>query len=245
MKYSDQGIKKDFLAALAGKCHGNDFSGAREMIKKAGMEEAVFGVLPSDFLFYLPLADNSKVLDARCGLGVHVFNIAKYAGEVWGCDPSKEKIVFCEARKQNERRDNIHFFYGEDARAFFPESTFNAIVVYGNEDDTLKTATSIYPLLKSGGVLCLGFEKYSQKDIKSKISSFRATHTDFFIAYPNCRIPRFIIPSHDEGALKFMFRTISVDRGLSGMLLRFITRVPFSVCILRIFLNNRIVFIRK
>jgi len=144
---------------------------ARELIKSLDREDFIFGMARSDFLYYIPLNKESKVLDVGCGLGVHSFNAARFAGEVWGCDLSKKRVEFCEERRKTENISNINFFHSDIENLSFAENTFDAILLNGvlewlgeknknksPREDQLEDLKKLRKLLKPGGTLYIGIE---------------------------------------------------------------------------------------
>lgn len=56
---------------------------------------------------------------------------------------------------------------------------------------------------------------------------------EVYVAYPSASLPRFLVPMHDAQALRFVFRVMSADRGLLGVLIRALLVVPGGVAFLR------------
>ncbi|MDD2753537.1 MAG: class I SAM-dependent methyltransferase [Candidatus Portnoybacteria bacterium] len=275
---------------------------AREMIRSLGREDFIFGPGRSDFLYYLPLDKTSRVLDVGCGLGAHSFNAARIAGEVWGCDLSKKRVAFCEARRKNEGAANVNFLHSDIEGLPFAPDTFDAIILNGvvewlgeknkNKDprqDQLDDLRRLRSLLAPGGVMYIGIENrlaaaylFSAKDHNSlKYTNFLPrfaanlasylkrgkpyrTYTyakkgyehllkdagfdgapDFYIAHPGYNLPQFLMPFEDLGALKFILNSMSIDKGTTGKLTRFLIKIPWLGGLMRNFFYSYVIFITK
>jgi len=218
----------------------------RDVIK----EELVYGLLPSDFLYYLPINKESKVLDVGCGSGVHSFNIADFVSEVYGCDLSKEAVEFCEKRKKNENVKNVQFLNSDIESLHFKDNTFDAIILNTADDfkngNKLENLRRIYSLLKPGGVLYFGNQGNLKKANKELLieAGFRKSPS-VYIAYPSHHLPRFLIPLPDTEALRFIINSMSAYRGLRGVLARILIKVPPILFLFRSFFLSRAIFVKK
>lgn len=278
------------------------FEVARELIRFLGREDFIFCPARSDFLYYLPLDKTSKVLDVGCGLGVHSFNAARLAGEVWGCDLSKKRVAFCEVRRKSEGVVNVNFLHSDVENLPFAPDTFDAIILNGvvewlgeknkNKDprqDQLDDLRHLRSLLKPGGTIYIGIENrlaaaylFSAKDHNSlKYTNFLPrwaanwvsllkrgkpyrtyTYTkkgyerllkdagfdgapDFYIAHPGYNLPQFLLPFEDIGALKFILNSMSIDKGTTGRLARFLVKIPLLAGAMRNFFYSYAIFITK
>ena len=274
----------------------------REIIRALDCEEFIFGLSRSDFLYYLPLNKNSKVLDVGCGLGVHSFNAASRAGEVWGCDLSKKRVEFCEARKRSEGVENVNFLHSNIENLPFEPEAFDAIILNGvvewfgeknkNKDprqDQLEDLRYLRQLLKTGGVLYVGIEnrvaasylfsafdhnhlKYTSfmpRFVANWVSYLKRgkpyrtyTYTkggynrllkdagfnkmpEFYIAHPGYNLPQFLIPFDDLGALKFILNSMSIDKGTTGKVARFLIKIPLMAGLMRNFFYSYVIFVTK
>lgn len=249
MRYSAQDmLSNDSLDALIEAYRSGGSDRARNVAKSFSMEEFIFGLLPSDFLYYLPLNDQAKVLDVACGLGTHSFNIAKFAGEVYGCDPSFKKIAFCEARKQSEGYKNVHFSCSDIADLPFSSNTFDVIIASNSAGLLSKKESDlhlIYKLLKPGGMFYFCTHTRCPWKLKRALSGVEFEKIDFYIAHPSCYFPRFLIPVNDFGTLRFVLNIISADKGVLGVIVRFVIKIPLVGGGIRFFLPHYAVFIKK
>ncbi|MDD5032887.1 MAG: methyltransferase domain-containing protein [Candidatus Pacebacteria bacterium] len=164
-------FSEELLDKIIGCYQSGRFDDADDIIKSLDREDFIFGLGRSDFLFYLPLGKTSKVLDVGCGLGVHSFNAAKIAGEVYGCDLSKKRVDFCNLRKQREEVKNISFLHSDIENLPFESETFDAVILNGvvewlgeknknknPRDDQIEDLRRVKALLKPGGILYIGIE---------------------------------------------------------------------------------------
>jgi len=144
---------------------------AREMIDSLGKEEFVYGLPRSDFFYYIPINKESRVLDIGCGLGVHSFNAAKLAGEVYGCDQSKKRVEFCEEKRRHQKIENLRFFHSDIESLPFKDNTFDVVFLNGvvewlgvknknknPRDDQTEDISKLRKLLKPGGTMYIGIE---------------------------------------------------------------------------------------
>lgn len=221
---------------------------AREIAKTIGMEEYIFGLLPSDFLFYLPLNERSKVLNVACELGTHSFNIAKFAGEVHACDSSLKKITFCQKRTKDEDIKNIYFLHSDIASLPFPSNSFDVIMINDiaglldkKEDDLCR----IYEMLKPGGMLYFGMRARRPKTVECALNNIGFKGVDFYIAHPNHCFPRFLIPFYELYSLRFVMNIITDDKGVIGKGIRVLIKIPIVVKSIRLFFPYYAVFAKK
>lgn len=249
MKYlSRHTVSDNDIDTLIELYRSNGSDKVREVSRLLRKEEIIFGLLPSDFLYYLPLNGQSKVLNVACGLGTHAFNISKFASEVHACDPSSKNISFCKERVKNEGYKNIQFFHSTIAEISFPPGTFDAIIVNDSArllDYQRKNLHHIYKLLKQGGMLYFSTHTRFPKRLKRITRDIEFEKSDFYIAHPSHFFPRFLIPINDFAALKFVINTISADKGVVGMLLRLAIKIPFVMRGMRLFFFEYAVFIKK
>jgi len=295
-------FSEDILDEIIASYRSGDLKEVYKIVKSVGREEFIFGLGRSDFLYYLPIDKNSKVLDIGCGLGAHSFNAARLAGEVYGCDLSKKRIEFCEARRKSEGIENLSFFHSDVESLPFGLNTFDAIILNGvvewlgeknknksPRQDQVEDLQSIRRLLKPGGVLYIGIENrfavsylFSARDHNSlKYTSFMPrfianyisllkrgkpyrTYTysklgydrllkdagfdkkpDVCIAHPGYNFPRFLIPFSDTKSLKFILKSMSIDKGATGRIARFFSKIPFMSKVMRNFFYAYAIFIEK
>jgi len=218
-------------------------------------EEFLYGLLRSDFLYYIPLDKNSTVLDVGCGWGTHSFNAARISGMVYGCDSSKEKITFCRERINEESVNNVEFLHSKVIDIQLKPATFDAILIHDlslwSVEERYKNLQFLYGLLKPGGSLYFGTEStWGNAILRMKYK--RMLHKagfmkkpDFYIASPNYHLPRFLIPHRDTQALKFILISMTAYRGIIGSFVRFFVSIPGGVSILRDFFHSYAVFIKK
>lgn len=217
-------------------------------------EEFLHGLLRSDFLYYLPLNKKGVVLDVGCGWGTHAFNTARIAGMVYGCDPSEEKIRFCEKRRQKEEVKNVKFIQSKVEDLSFDQNIFDAILVHGLStwsSEQYSNLLHLYAFLKPGGTLYFGAESIlGYIFLKKKYTQLlRETgfvnEPNFYIASPSYHLPRFLIPHQDTEALRFILISMTAYRGIAGALVRFFVRIPGGVSVLRNFFYSYAIFVKK
>ena len=169
-------------------------------------KEFIYGLLRSDFLYYLSLNVESKVLNIGCGLGTHVFNAARFAGEVYGCDSSGKNIAFCEERKKSGNVKNVHFLHSDIKSLPFSSNTFDAVLMHDG-----KNLSHVHALLKPGGVLYFGTARSSEREKYERALGAAGfeKNPEAYLAYPSRELPRFLIPIHDDYALKFVLNMMS------------------------------------
>jgi len=68
---------------------------------------------------------------------------------------------------------------------------------------------------------------------------------DIYIAHPGYNFPRFLIPFNDMAALKFILNSMSIDKGLTGKIARFFSKIPFGAAFIRNFFYAYAIFIKK
>lgn len=220
----------------------------RELTTSLGVDELVFGLSRSDFLWYLPIDKESKVLDVGCGLGTHVFNMSGFADEVHGIDVSEERIEFCEARKQNEGFNNTHFLLSDVKDLTFTPSTFDAISVHGFTNMTVENLRRLRLLLKPDGMLYFGIDdrmNFKKKYKKMLNDAGFGKKPNLYIASPSYHIPRFIIPVQDTQALKFILNSMTAYRGALGGLVRFFVKIPLLTPLFRNLFHSHAIFVKK
>lgn len=148
-----------------------DYAGARKHLRDLGREGFIFGKERTDFMYYLPLNKNARVLDVGCGLGAHTFTIAPYVAHVEAFDQSKKRVEFCSLRAQAEGVTNVHFSHTDLEHADFPPASFDAILMNGvvewlgeahhhdnPRDDQVAVLKKLRGLLAPGGRLYVGIE---------------------------------------------------------------------------------------
>lgn len=252
MKYFNhilsQEISEDSLNKIVEYYRSGQAEKAKDIISSLGMEEFVFGLSRSDFLYYLPVDKKSKILDVGCGLGTHSFNIAGFAGEVYGCDVSKKNIDFCESRRKDDDVKNIHFLNKSIRELVFPPNTFDSILIHGDIEKNLQYA---HTLLKPDGVLYFGIENtfwsvFWKKKYERMLNCAGFNKTpDFYIAYPCYHIPRFLIPLQDTVALRFILNSMTAYKGVLGVLIRLFVKISLFTRVSKVFFHSHAVFIKK
>lgn len=249
MKYFAQSMLSDnsLDALIEAYQTGGSFK-AWETARAIGAEESIFGLLPSDFLYYLPLDDQAKVLDISCGLGAHSFTIAKLVGEVYACDLSLKNITFCQERMKNENFKNIRFLHSNIADLSLPPATFDVAIVsdFATLSDGKKNdLRRIYEMLKPGGTFYFGARTRRPRMVRRMLHDSGFKKIDFYIAHPNHHFPRFLIPSDELNALKFVINIISDSKGVMGKIARVLIKIPLVVRGIRFFLPYYAVFAKK
>ncbi len=78
-----------------------------------------------------------------------------------------------------------------------------------------------------------------------KESGFDVKKTDFYIAYPGYNLPQYIIPFNDISALRHFFQTMTSQKGLRGLILRYVSQSDFLIKIARHFFFSYLIYTRK
>ncbi len=222
------------------------------MQKKIKNKEFLFGLSRSDFLFYLPLTINSKVLEIECGFGTHAFNIANFVKEIVAVDSQVVNINFCEKRKRQEQVNNINFLEFETEDLNFPRETFDVILIsnyqlLGKNERIFKQCyqwlkpqgTLYFGVKVLGGLWCLDhYRRYLQRVGFSK-------EPQIYIAYPSHLIPRFMIPKDDTLALNFILNSMTAYKGFRGKLIRGLIKAPLFTRIFRNLFSDYAFFVKK
>ena len=161
--------KMDELLSIADT---KEFEDVKKYIEDVlGRSDFIFGNARSDFLLYLPLDEESVVLDCGSGLGIHTFNAAKKVGHVHSFDQSLKRAQFTSYRKQAQQVENISVYQSDFKNLDFKENTFNSILMNGvvewlgeidshkdPRDDQLEVLRQMHTYLKPEGVLYIGIE---------------------------------------------------------------------------------------
>ncbi len=257
MKYLDKETQLEIFQKSLDKmvCHyqSNEPNKVREFARSLKVEESIFGLSQSDFWYYLSIDRQSRVLDVGCGFGVHSFNLAPLVKEIQGCDISKEKICFCQARRKSERIKNIHFRQSNIQGLPFSGQSFDSILV-SNFDHLIKNDKKdllrLYQLLRPGGILYF--------DIKNSIGFFLIKRykkilyqagfdkrPDFYIVRYSYHVPRFLIPLEDVRSLQFVLNLSISHRTLIHKLIHILIKSQVIVSLSRVFFRNYVIFIKK
>ncbi len=69
---------------------------------------------------------------------------------------------------------------------------------------------------------------------RGDISKSRNIKGAVYLAHPSASLPRFLVPSHDRYALKFITSVISTDHGIKGTLLRALFHIPGGATLVRL-----------
>jgi SAM-dependent methyltransferase len=160
------------LNALLALMRKGDYARAKAFVRdELDREDFIFGLARSDFMYYLPLTKESRVLDCGCGLGVHSFNLAPYVKEVVAFDQSKKRIEFCQLRKKFEHVENVHFRHASFDTFTLKPDHFDVVLMNGvlewvgernahknPRDDQKEVLTMARRALKPDGVLYVGIE---------------------------------------------------------------------------------------
>lgn len=248
MRHSSSKFPDNFIDALIEAYRSGGSSKARATARTIGKEEYIFGLLPSDFLYYLPFNERSKVLNIACELGTHSFNIAKLVGEVHACDISLKNIAFCQERMKDEGAKNVYFLHSDIVNLPFSSDTFDVIIindVAGSSGKTEEDVRRVYQLLKPGGVLYLGMYARRTKEIRRMLSGAGFKDIDLYIAHPNHYFPRFLIPFDELYSLRFVMNIITDDKGVIGRGIRALIKISLVVKGIRFFLSYYAVFAKK
>lgn len=136
-----------------------------------GRSKFVFNVSRSDWRFAVDIKPGMKILDLGCGWGTHSFPLADLGAEVYAVDITTQRVDFVEARKQSEKKENIHPLVANVMELPFSEGSFDLIVSngvlewvglqeqYGNPRQVQeKFLKLMHGLLKKDGVLYVGIE---------------------------------------------------------------------------------------
>ncbi len=149
-----------------------DMNSARAYIEeKTKRTDFIFGSARSDFLYYTSHEPETHCLDIGCGLGVHTFNMARYAHSVTAFDLSAKRAEFCNLRAQLTGVTNISCTH-DSLKTFDPKGkTFNTIIMNGilewvPEDrvhkdprmDQLDALRKVKSLMSKDGMLYVGIE---------------------------------------------------------------------------------------
>jgi ubiquinone/menaquinone biosynthesis C-methylase UbiE len=139
--------------------------------KTLNRSDFIFGLMRSDFLYYLNINDQSTVLDCGCGLGIHTFNAARIAGKVYSFDQSLKRCQFVAYRAQVENFDNVNVFHSDFSNLNFENKMFDFILMNGvvewlgeinvhknPRDDQIAVLKKMYEYLKQDGTLYVGIE---------------------------------------------------------------------------------------
>lgn len=159
------------LDTAIGHLRRGDYEAARAHIRSLGRESFVFGKERTDFMYYLPLHKEARVLDVGCGLGAHALTIAPYVAHVEAFDQSKKRVEFCSLRAKAEGVENVRFSHLDLEHADFPPASFDAILMNGvvewlgearhhadPRQDQVAVLRKIRAMLKPGGRLYIGIE---------------------------------------------------------------------------------------
>lgn len=231
------------------------FTKEKRIKRLLSREEFLYGLLRSDFLYYLPIDSQSIVLDVGCGYGTHTFNMARVVAKVYGCDESDENISFCKKRALDEGVSNTEFIQSGIKNLPFPSNMFDAIAVYKtsgwSKSEWRENLSALHAFLKPEGVLYFGINSFLPLSfLKKKCAritrdaGFRKD-LDIYIASPNYHLPRFLIPHEDTYALKFILTSMTAYRGIAGALVRLLVRLPGGVSLTRNFFHSYAIFVKK
>lgn len=219
--------------------------------KKTKDEEMISGLLRSDFLYYLPLDQDSSILEIGCGLGTHAFNVASFVSEVVAIDPSSENVNFCKRREDEEGTKNIQFLHCDFASFVKEKRLFDVIIIgetFGYRD-LKRNLGQILQLLNPGGALYFGLTNrgfFLRRRLGQVLKRAGFTgKADVYILYPNQKLPRFMIPFEDMFTLKFIGNIISADKGLIGIIIRLACKSIFIRKFIRMLFTGYGVFLVK
>lgn len=164
-------FKESDLKEITGLMREGRYAEAKKIIKDLGRWDFIFGLARTDFLYYLNIGKDSVVLDTGCGLGVHSFNMARYAKEVVGFDLSRLRVEFCNERKKMEKVDNVQFLHSDFFSLPFGKDTFDVVTMNGvlewvgtanrhadPREDQIEVLKRVRELLKPGGRIYVGIE---------------------------------------------------------------------------------------
>ncbi len=209
------------MDVLLSICEKKDFLEVRKYIEeKLHRTDFIFGQARSDFLYLSNLDKNSVCLDIGCGLGVHTFNMAKIAKEVYACDLSTKRVRFCEHRMEMEDIKNIKLYHSDISSLPFDKEKFDFIVMNGvvewlgeqNKNkspraDQINDLKKVQSLLKKDGVLYIGIEnRYAGTYLHNAKDHNRLKYTTF--------LPRFLANVVTKIRIGKPYRTYTY--GISG-----------------------------
>ncbi|MBU1102655.1 methyltransferase domain-containing protein [Patescibacteria group bacterium] len=125
----------------------------------------------ADWRFYVPLDNQSVVLDAGCGLGAITLPLAEVVKEVVAFDTSCERARFVQLRAAKENKTNIQVLVASLFNPPFKKQSFDLIVmngllewvgagkIDGNPGEIqIEALKKMKELLKPGGCLYIGIE---------------------------------------------------------------------------------------
>ena len=125
----------------------------------------------ADFRFYVPLSENSTVLDIGAGLGRITVPLARVCKRVVACDQSLSRMRLLSQRVKSEGLSNVDVFVGDIFNLPLRENSFDLIVMNGvlewvgltdmyddPREAQIKSLEICKKLLKDGGHLYVGIE---------------------------------------------------------------------------------------
>jgi hypothetical protein len=68
---------------------------------------------------------------------------------------------------------------------------------------------------------------------------------EFYIAHPGYNLPQFLIPFDGQVALKFILNSMSIDKGTTGKVARFLIKIPLLGGAIKHFFYSYAIFIKK
>lgn len=205
--------------------------------------ESIFGLIGTDFVYYLPIENESKVLEIRSGFGQSTFVLTKFSSRVTSVDTNSRNIEFCKIRNE---------FTGTNANLKYVDEMCNLESVLDGEYDVIvmhdydvikdeKTKKVLHDRLKLGGSM---FVNNARPGLVSNNLSRKPSRILSYITLPNYNIQRIIVPMHDNTAIDFAFRLLLSEHQI---LKRIYQMFGFKVFVpwVKYLIGGRFVIIKK
>ena len=128
------GLTPQDLEAMKSAFNTGDPSEGRDFIRDRYPRffNYLFAEGRADWRFFIPLDNQSVVLDIGCGWGSLACEIARESGSVYCVDASRSKLEFVQSRANAEQLNALHTVHADFLDGLpFPDRSFDLIVLNG------------------------------------------------------------------------------------------------------------------
>jgi uncharacterized protein YbaR (Trm112 family) len=195
------------------------------------LRKYIFSTDRCDWRFYIPLRENSVMLDISYSLGGIAFTLAQAFpnGYLHVLETRYENAKFIDLRKRRENLFNITQAVTSINTLPFSTESFDLIILEDslerlkrvhNTSPLFPTFRKLYSLLKTDGYLYVGlkrnFSVFSPTiNYKKMLEQSGFKKIDFYLAYPDYKNPTYIIPYNSLGALRYVLKNIATLKNLN------------------------------
>ncbi len=207
-------------------------------------EDELQSFLRGDIIQYMPDDIEGTLVYAECAYGAHLNALLSKVKKCIAIDTSLEHINFC--REREDIKNNLRCtVVCESLSSLKTKDSVGGVFL---ESGTLDDAAMAFRILKSEGVLCIGFPR---RGIFFKQTYTRALRKigyrgslEWYAVYPSVKMPWFIIPYGDTTATQFLVKMMAPDTPL-GSIVSWFAQSRMCTSLARFFFGGYYCILRK